>query len=117
MGEQPTATVLKTVSAWIGELGTHSIMDNAEAKKSFLEETGEEPCWGEGLSKKETLDAIESRGKGGNVNGPEGMMFISTLDIAEACAAKYVPQPWYHDKFGMGSAVRACVEAIRQAGH
>jgi len=105
------------VSAWINELGTHGIMDSASAGKSFKDETGEEPCWGEGWTQAEMQSAIDSRGKGGDVNGPEGMLFTDTLTIAEACAHKYVPQPWYHGKMGMGFAVRACVTAIAEAGH
>jgi len=108
---------MMSVSDWIDDLGTHTIMDNAGASEDFRKETGEEPCWGEGYSQESMQAQIGARGKGGDVTGPEGMMFISTIDIAEACADKYVPQPWHHGKMGMGFAVDACVEAIKEAGH
>lgn len=108
---------MKKVSEWLSELGTHNILDCAAAKADFEKETGETPCWHDGYSKAEMQRMIDGRGKGGSLSGADDMKFIGTQDIAEACADKYVPQPWYHGKMGMGFAVRSCIEKISESGY
>lgn len=107
----------KQVSEWLAEFGTHDIHDHAAVTANFKEETGEDAPWHEGWTKAEMQRAIDQRGKGGTLSGSDDMKFISTLDMAEALATKYVGSDYYHGKMGMGFAVRECTQAIREAGH
>jgi len=108
---------MKKVSEWIAELGTHSIVDNDAAKTDFKKSTGEDACWHGGYDREAMQKQIDARGKGGSVSGPDGVMYVSVLDIAEACAYRYGDDNWRHGKYGMGSAVRACIDHIAKHGH
>jgi hypothetical protein len=107
---------MKKVSEWLNELGTHSILVCQSAKDDFEKETGEVPPWGDGFSRKQMIDQIEARGKGGSL-GEGTERLIGSLDVAWSCYSKYANGKGADDKFGMGSQFREYVTAIKEAGH
>lgn len=105
------------VSEWLSQLDSHDIVDCEQSRQDFESKTGQSAPWGQGYSVTQMRRRIAKRGKGGNVNGNDHTRVIGALDIAEACADAFVPQPWYHGKVGMGFAFHACVKKIAECGH
>ena len=108
-------TTKKKVSAWLSELGSHSILDCDAAKADFEKETGEQPCWGDGYTRQQMIEQIEARGKGGSL-GDGDCRLIGALDVAYACYGKYAGDETAESKFGMGSQFREYVAAIERNG-
>lgn len=106
---------MKKVSAWLSELGTHSILDCEAAKADFIKETGETPPWGDGYTRKQMIEQIEARGKGGSL-GEGDAKLIGALDVAASCYDKWRGDEQAESKFGMGSQFREYVSAIARAG-
>ena len=111
-----TNNSMKTVSAWLNKLGTHTILDCAAAKADFTKETGEQPCWSDGYSRPEMAKQIKARGKGGSLNKEFSGKLIGSLDVALSCYNTYAGDEVADSKFGMGSQFREYVNAIARAG-
>jgi len=111
-----TNNSMKTVSAWLDELGTHTILLCEAAKADFTAETGEQPCWGDGYSRAQMAKQIEDRGKGGSLSTENKGPLIGSIDVAAACYRKYADGKGADDKYGMGSQFRQYVGAIERAG-
>ncbi len=107
---------MKKVSEWLNELGTHTILDCEAAKKDFIDETGEPPCWGDGYTPDDMCKQIEARGKGGSINKEFDARLIGSCDVAQACYDQYRGGEEAADKFGMGSQFREYVDAISRNG-
>lgn len=106
----------KSISEFLSELGTHDIHDARLLGEAFAAETGlAVPRWPT-YTAKQMQNRIDARGKGGTVDVSFPGRMISTLDVAEYLSGKLVPG-FYHNKMGMGFAVRACIEALERAGY
>ena len=111
-----TNNSMKTVSAWLNELGTHTILLCDAAKADFIAETGEQPCWGDGYSRAAMTKQIKDRGKGGSLSKEDKGRLIGSIDVAHACYCKYSADEEAATKYGMGSQFREYVNAIQRAG-
>jgi hypothetical protein len=106
---------MKKVSEWLNELGTHTILECEAAKADFTKETGELPPWGKGYTRKQMIDQINARGKGGEL-GDGDKNLIGSIDVAASCYDKWRGTEEAGDKYGMGSQFREYVSAIERAG-
>ena len=110
----------KKVSTWLSELDTHGVYNSDGLAKSFTQDTGIEAPWlGQGHNADVMLTIIKSKSEFGalytDVNCEK---HISTYELVYTCVDQFVtPLPWQHNKSGMGSAVRACIEKIKQCGY
>ena len=103
---------MKRISEWIFKYDTHDILDDTRARENFKEETGKQPPW-DHCHTAEELKGIRYC----DINARSDTKHISVLEIASACTDKYIPQPWHHGKYGMGFAVNACIDKLKQHGY
>lgn len=107
---------MKKVSEWLNELGTHTILDCDAAKTDFKKETGFAAPWHGGYDREAMAKQIEDRGKGGTLSEDESMMFIGSLEVAQACYYEWRGDEEAESKFGMGSQFREYVAALKRNG-
>lgn len=109
---------MKKPSEWLGEIGSHAIVDSEAAKADFKKETGyDAPSW-PAYSPEDTRKAIKHRGMGGSLSKKPAKQLAYGWLMAEAVADKLVPksgQPWTI-KYGRGSRFWAAVEVLQEAG-
>lgn len=116
---------MKLVSEWISEHGTHDVLDDQKARKSFLAATGQLSPWSkeDTFVRRDMQQMVETRTLTGGelwtvdenvMHVDENVMHVSILTIAEACAAAYTPKPWHHGSYGMGFAVAACIARLKK---